>query len=344
MTDIRKLLRPNIASLKPYSSARHEFEGHADILLDANENPYPTSLNRYPDPLQKKLKGKLGKLLGVESGHIFLGNGSDEAIDLLIRSFCEPGSDSILIMPPTYGMYRVCADINGIEVAEAPLHSNFNIDKDAVQDAIDNSNVKIIFICSPNNPTGNTIPNHDLEWFFNTPDTIVVIDEAYTDFAEQEVDLRNRTNIFNNVVTLRTMSKAWGLAGARLGMAISTTEIIDILNSVKPPYNVNSLTQEEGLKALDQIGSIKDKIAIIIRERERCAKELQGCRSVRHIHPSEANFILVEFHNAEKIFHGLRAQGIIIRDRRSAVSNCLRITIGTPEENDKLLSALNALS
>ncbi len=344
MTDVRKLLRPNIASLKPYSSARHEFEGQADILLDANENPYPTSLNRYPDPLQRTLKGRLGELLGLEQAHIFLGNGSDEAIDLLIRSFCEPGVDSILIMPPTYGMYRVCADINGVDVAEAPLDARFNIDKAAVQNAITNSRIKLIFICSPNNPTGNTIPQKDIEWLFKIPDVIVVVDEAYTDFSEQKNQLRNRVDTFGNAVTLRTMSKAWGLAGARLGMALAPNDIIQILNSVKPPYNVNSLTQEAALQALDQIESVKEKIAVIVRERKRCSEEIQELPSVRHIYPSEANFLLVEFNNAEQIFLGLRNKGIIIRDRRSAVPDCLRITIGTPEENDRLLAALNTLS
>lgn len=344
MHDIQKLLRPNIASLKPYSSARHEFEGHAEVLLDANENPFPSELNRYPDPLQFELKMKLGELLRVDVSNIFLGNGSDEAIDLLIRSFCEPGADSILIMPPTYGMYRVCADINNVEVVEVPLDNNFNIDRGSIQSAISNSNVKLIFICSPNNPTGNSIPQHDLEWVFNLPDTLIVLDEAYADFKAQESSLSQRIATFKNVITLRTMSKAWGLAGARLGMALTSADIIDVLNAVKPPYNINTLTQKAALNALNDSDVIQQNIAVIVKEKQRCIAALTELDCVEYIYPSDANFLLVKFNNAEQTFNALRTEGIIVRDRRSAVPNCLRITIGTPEENKKLLATLNTLS
>ena len=343
MSDLHKLLRPNIAALQPYSSARHEYEGAADVYLDANESPYSNGLNRYPDPHQVALKEKIASVFSVSGKHIFLGNGSDEALDLLIRCFCEPGKDSIITMPPTYGMYGVSAHVNNIAVHALPLTPHFELDQAAISERIDDPSVKLIFVCSPNNPTGTVIPHDELEWILSRQDKITVLDEAYIDFATNQMSIAKRIKQYPNLVILRTFSKAWGLAGVRLGIAFADSAIIDVLNKIKPPYNINSLTQNAVLKALQNPSEVQSNIKAIIRERERVHAQIKLLEYVAHVYPSEANFLLVKFNNAMRAFHILRKEGIIVRDRSKEVENCLRITIGTPDENDKLLSVLKSI-
>jgi len=344
MTDIKKLLRENIASLKPYSSARHEFTGRGEVYLDANESPFESELNRYPDPLQIEVKERIGQLNDLEPKQIFLGNGSDEAIDLLIRAFCEPNRDSILIFPPTYGMYKVSADINAVQAVKAALNTDFQLNRQAVRHALNGSRVKLIFACSPNNPTGNRLNEEDIDWLLNLENKIIILDEAYADFAQPSISIASRLNKHPNLVILRTFSKAWGMAGARLGIAFASTTIIEILNRIKPPYNINSLTQTAVLDAINNPGMTLKRIELVIGERHRCARLLNEIEVVEHIFPSDANFLLVKFRDAEYIFRKLISKGIIVRDRQSEIPGCLRITIGTPDENDKLLYALNNLS
>ena len=338
--DILPLVRPNIRGLKPYSSARNEFSGQASVFLDANENPFETSLNRYPDPLQKQLKTAIAAVKGVAEKHIFLGNGSDEAIDLLIRIFCEPGKDSIIITPPTYGMYRVSADIAGAGVLEVPLLPGFQPDVQAILDAADNR-TKLLFLCSPNNPTGNALDEKAVLGLIRDFPGIVVIDEAYIDFSAHP-GYAKKIDEFPNLVVLQTLSKAWGLAAIRLGMAFAGEPIIGLLNKVKPPYNINELTQRAALEALTAPAAMQEQLKVILDQRNSLEFSLRELPAVEKIYPSDANFLLVKLTDPAAMYRHLADEGIIVRDRSRVIlcEGCLRITVGTPEENEKLTAAM----
>jgi histidinol-phosphate aminotransferase len=344
--DLDKLVRNNIKQMTAYSSARHEFSGMARIFLDANENafgsPLDTDYNRYPDPLQIAVKEKISRIKGVPVPNIFLGNGSDEAIDLLFRIFCEPGKDNAIIFPPTYGMYEVCAAMNDVQVKSVPLTSDYQLDLNAIETAIDPS-TKLIFICSPNNPTGNSINRKDVEVVLNNFDGLVVIDEAYINYARQKTFIAELTE-YPNLVVLQTLSKAWGLAGLRLGMAFAGDPVINYMNKVKYPYNISTASQQLALDALENINAVNDWIQITVEQRERLSQQLAALPFTITVYPSDANFILVKMKDARKIYEYLSAKGIIVRDRSKVIlcDDCLRITIGTPEENQQLLTALNA--
>ncbi|MES2652936.1 MAG: histidinol-phosphate transaminase [Bacteroidota bacterium] len=345
--DIKDLQRENIKTLKPYSTARDEFKGQASVFLDANENsfgsPLPANYNRYPDPLQLDLKDAISKIKGVPIENTFLGNGSDEAIDLLFRAFCNPGKDNVIILPPTYGMYEVSANINDVEIRKVDLLPNFQLDLEKIAEMID-GNTKMIFICSPNNPTGNSINRTDIETILANFKGLVVIDEAYINFAKQKTFIQELTE-YANLVVLQTFSKAWGLAALRLGMAFSSVPVIDILNKVKPPYNINQATQDLALAALANIKQVNEWIKTTVTERERLSGELSKLAIVNKVYPSDANFILVEVNDALKIYNLLVNKGIIVRDRSKVAlcEGCLRITIGTVEENNQLLTILTQL-
>jgi histidinol-phosphate aminotransferase len=334
--DITSLVRENVKVLSPYRSARDEFQGEAKISLDANENPYDHhTLNRYPDPYQRKLKQKISSLKGVAESSIFLGNGSDEAIDLLIRAFCEPGKDAILTFTPTYGMYRISADINAVETMEIPLTKDFQIDlKKALA-----VNAKLTFICSPNNPTGNDMDVTAVETILEKSSGLVIIDEAYIDFSKRE-SWTKRLEEFPNLVVLQTFSKAYGMAAIRLGMAFANAAVIEILNKIKPPYNVNGLTQNFALEALENEETVLQDIDMILRERATMEEALKELREVKKIYPSQANFLLIEIDRASELYRYLAEKGIVVRDRSKQVTNALRITIGTPEENKTLFKTM----
>lgn len=345
--DIKNLQRENIKTLRPYSTARDEYKGQASVFLDANENsfgsPLPENFNRYPDPLQLDLKDALSKIKGVPIENTFLGNGSDEAIDLLFRAFCNPGKDNVIILPPTYGMYEVSANINDVEIRKVNLLPNFQLDLEGIAEAID-ENTKLIFICSPNNPTGNSIVRTDIETVLANFKGLVIIDEAYINFAKQRTFIQELTE-YPHLVILQTFSKAWGLAGLRLGMAFASSIVIDILNKVKAPYNISQSTQDLAIAALQNVGQVNEWIKITVAERELLSKKLLDLPMVKKVYPSDANFILVEVDNAGATYNALVDQGIIIRDRSKVTlcEGCLRITIGTQKENEILLSALNSL-
>lgn len=342
--NIASLVRKNILNLKPYSSARDEFKGEAEVFLDANENPYPSPYNRYPDPLQLEVKKKMSEIKGVPINQIFLGNGSDEAIDLLIRAFCEPNLDSILIAEPTYGMYAVCADINAVNVQRVLLTPDFDLDLDAFPKTFD-ATTKIIFLCSPNNPTGNLLDPAKIIEVLKRFYGLVVIDEAYIDFAKKQ-SFTKELKKYPNLVILQTFSKAWGLAGLRLGMCYASEEIIRIMNRIKYPYNVNVKTQELALEALAEENKKNKYVKEILKQREQLVQNLLRLALTEKIYPSDANFVLVQVKDAHGTYQYLMDQGIIVRDRSKVVLcyNCLRITIGTPEENKKLLSALKTFN
>ncbi|WP_317191801.1 histidinol-phosphate transaminase [Fulvivirga marina] len=333
-------VRPNILNLAPYSSARDEFEGNGEIFLDANENPNETGLNRYPDPYQLKLKEQIASLKKVDPNQIFLGNGSDEAIDLVMRIFCEPGKDNIVISNPSYGMYAVSAAINNVAVKKVALSENFGFTASGMLKKAD-SNTKMVFICSPNNPSGNTLNAYEISKVIENFDGIVVIDEAYIDFSEQSSFIL-QLDKYKNLIILQTFSKAWGLAGVRLGMAFSSPDIIKLMNKVKPPYNINILTQKEVLQALDNKKKVKEAISNILQEREFLISALSNLSIVNHIFPSDSNFLLIRFNDSQPIFKYLTEKRIIIRDRSKVKhgENCLRVTVGTPEENRNLIKAL----
>ncbi len=345
--NLEQLIRVNIRKMTPYSSARHEFSGTASVFLDANENafgsPLPESYNRYPDPLQQNLKDKISSIKGVPSENIFLGNGSDEAIDLLFRIFCEPGKDNVIIFPPTYGMYEVCAEVNNVEVRKVPLLENYQLNLDAAEQAVD-ENTKLIFVCSPNNPTGNSIYKNDIEILLNNFNGLVVVDEAYINYAKQKTLISELTE-YPNLVILQTLSKAWGLAGLRLGMAFASKNVIDYFNKVKYPYNINTATQNLALEALNNITGVNNWIRTTVTQREWLANELTALPFTQLVHPSEANFLLVKMINAKGIYDYLAGKGIIVRDRSKVIlcEDCLRITIGTPEENKQLIEILKTL-
>jgi len=344
--DINNLQRENIKNLKPYSTARDEYKGQASVFLDANENAFGSPLahdyNRYPDPLQLDLKDAISKIKGVPIENTFLGNGSDEAIDLLFRAFCEPGRDNVIILPPTYGMYEVSANINNVEIRKVDLLPNFQLNLEGIAEAID-EHTKLIFICSPNNPTGNSIIRTDIETILANFKGLVVIDEAYINYARQRTFIQELTE-YPNLVVMQTFSKAWGLAALRLGMAFAARPVIDILNKVKPPYNINQATQDIALKALENIEQVNDWIKITVAERESLSEQLLSLPMVKKVYPSDANFILVQVEDALGTYNSLVDLGIIIRDRSKVAlcEGCLRITIGTAEENIKLLEALKS--
>jgi|WetSurSiteA1Bulk_404760.scaffolds.fasta_scaffold00954_6 histidinol-phosphate aminotransferase len=344
MFDINALVRKNIRSLVPYSSARDEYKGGEAIFLDANENPFNAPLNRYPDPRQVTLKEKISAIKKVPPAGIFLGNGSDEAIDLLIRAFCEPGTDNIISIKPTYGMYRVCADINQVECREALLTQEFQLDIPALLNLADERS-KLLFLCSPNNPTSNCLNREDLLLLMKSFPGLVILDEAYIDFSASDSLITQLQN-FSNLVILQTFSKAWGMAGIRLGMAFASPEIITILNHIKYPYNVNILTQRTALEHLRDT-TVKDSwIRMILEQREWLRTALMNFTFVRDILPSDANFLMVKFDHSGEVLAFLTARKIIVRDKSKVplCEGCLRITIGSPEENKLLIGTLQEYS
>ncbi len=345
MSDIiSKLVRENIRKVKPYSSARDEFSGEAKVFLDANENSLGSPLlkwyNRYPDPHQHKLKEAISRIKSVDANQIFLGNGSDECIDLLYRCFCEPGKDNVIICPPTYGMYEVSAAINDVEIRKASLTAGFQLDVESIESLVD-THTKIIWVCSPNNPTGNSIQYDDIALLLNNFEGLVVIDEAYINFARQRSWLMELKE-YPNLVVLQTFSKAWGLAALRLGMAFASPEIIDWLNKIKPPYNINQATQELALQALEETGQVNDMIKEIVAMRDELANVFRRMPLVEQVYPSDANFLLVKVRNAKEVYEYLLELGIVVRDRSKVqlCEGCLRITIGTEAENTLLVDAM----
>ena len=346
--NLTDLLRDNIKNLVPYSSARDEFKGEASILIDANENAFGSPLdhnyNRYPDPLQHQVKDKLSRIKGVPAANMFLGNGSDEAIDILFRAFCRPGVDNVILVPPTYGMYEVSANINDVTFQKVNLTKEYQLDLDGIQEAV-NAQTKLIFICSPNNPTGNAINRKDIELILNNFHGIVVVDEAYINFSQTRSFTQELAE-YPNLVVLQTLSKAWGLAALRLGMAFASKEIIEVFNKIKPPYNINQATQDIVLEALDQVDQVNAWIKETVAERELLVKELVKIEYVQYITPSDANFILVRMDDPRGLYTYLVGHGIIVRDRSKVelCEGCLRITVGTPEENKILLEKMTAFA
>ena len=341
MKPLNELIRPNIQALSPYSSARNEYSGHeAHVFLDANECPYNKPFNRYPDPLQIELKKELAKIKGVGIEQIFLGNGSDEAIDLPYRIFCTPGKDNAVAIEPTYGMYKVCADINDVEYRTVLLDEGFKLNAAKLLAACDD-NTKLIWLCSPNNPTGNNLNREEIEKVLKGFSGIVIVDEAYSDFS-QERPFRLELDKYPNLIVLNTFSKAWGSAAIRLGMAFAGKEIIDLFNKVKYPYNVNLLTQEQALKILKQRFEIGDWIRLINQERTRMMSAFMDLPICERVYPTNANFFLAKMTDAPTIYNYLVDKGIIVRNRHRVelCANCLRITIGSKSENDELLAAL----
>jgi histidinol-phosphate aminotransferase len=340
---VSSLLRPNILSLKPYSSARDEFSGSASVFLDANENPYDTGYNRYPDPYQQEVKKRIAEIKGVQLNQIFLGNGSDEPIDLLYRAFCNPGIDNSVIIEPSYGMYTVSADINDIEIRKVLLNDEYQIEASKLLAAADDK-TKLIFLCSPNNPTANSLDRKEIIKIINGFGGIVIVDEAYIDFAPGTT-LLTELDQYPNLVVLQTFSKAWGLAGIRLGMAFASPEIIGILSKIKYPYNINALTQQRVMQSLQNVEEKDTWVKTIIEERAKLAEELKQSPFVQKIYPSDANFLLVKMEGAREKFEYLMNSGIIVRDR-SKVALCegsLRITVGSPEENRELIIKLKRI-
>lgn len=337
---LKDLVRPNILALEPYSCARNEFTGEARVYVDANENPYDTEVNRYPDPLQKAVKRKIAALKGVRESQIFLGNGSDEAIDLPFRIFCRPGIDNVVAPAPTYGMYQVCADINDIEYRSVPMKPDFQLDLEAMQARIDD-HTKLVFLCSPNNPSGNALRWEDIQWFLDHFKGITVVDEAYIDFSSQPSLLRELDR-YPRMMVLQTFSKAWGQAAIRLGMAFAGEEIIGLMNNVKYPYNVNVLTQKQALRVLDNAGEKDRAVKEILQQREMVRDRLNALECVDRIYPSDANFLLVKVYDADNTYRFLLDRGIIVRNRNRVTlcKGCLRITVGTPAENEEIIAAL----
>ncbi|MDB0011838.1 histidinol-phosphate transaminase [Crocinitomicaceae bacterium] len=341
MIDLKKIVRPNILELEQYSSARDEFSGKEGVFLDANENPFG-QLNRYPDPYQINLKAKIENLKGIKSSNIFVGNGSDEIIDLALRIFCNPGKDKALTFIPTYGMYAVSAAINNVELLQVPLNEEFQIDLKKVEPFLEDENLKLIFICSPNNPTGNLIDKKEILFLLNNFKGIVIIDEAYIDFSESE-SFTTLLNEYDNLIVSQTFSKAWGLAAARVGIAFAPETIISLFNKVKPPYNVSQLNQLSAIEAIENEIDFKENVNIILKEKERLKNELIQLAFVKKVYPSAANFFLVEVVDAEQLYNLLIEQKIIIRNRNKQVKNTVRITIGSIEENNRLINALKKI-
>lgn len=340
---IKTLIRPNILALAPYSCARDEFKGEASVYLDANESPYNNGTNRYPDPMQAEVKALLAPIKKVREEQIFLGNGSDEAIDLVYRIFCRPGVDNVVAPAPTYGMYQVCADINDIEYRAVPLKSDYQLDMDSMRAAID-QNTKAIWLCSPNNPTGNVFAREDLLWFLDNANAMVIVDEAYIDFSDKGtmVEILDK---YPNLIVLQTFSKAWGQAAIRLGIAMASAEVISYFNNVKYPYNVNILTQQHAIGVLQNVDKKERQVAEILAQRDVLRELLLSVPCVKEIYPSDANFLLVKVDDANGIYKSLQEKGIIVRNRHRVTlcANCLRITVGTPTENAEIYNALKTL-
>ena len=341
MRPLEELVRPNIWKLAPYSSARNEYSGHvAHVFLDANENPYNKPFNRYPDPLQSELKNAIAKVKGVDSKRIFLGNGSDEAIDLCYRVFCEPRADNVVAIEPTYGMYKVCADVNDIEYRPVLMDENFQITAEKLLEACDD-HTKLIWICSPNNPSGNNVNREEIERVVEQFSGIVVVDEAYSDFSTVKT-FREEAGSRPNLIVLNTFSKAWGCAAIRLGMAFANEEIITLFNKVKYPYNINALTQQQAMKAIKEKKDVDDWIRLLLLERGRMLKAFHQLPICTRVYPTDANFFLARMTDAQKIYDYLINLGIVVRNRThiQLCGNCLRVTIGTKGENNELLAAL----
>lgn len=342
--NINDLVRENVKKLTPYSSARDEFSGEAKVFLDANENslgsPSLKWYNRYPDPHQVKIKEKLSRIKGISAANIFMGNGSDECIDLLYRGFCNPGKDNVIICPPTYGMYQVSADINDVEVRKAPLLEDFQLNLGHLETLVDDF-TKIIWICSPNNPSGNSLYREDIETVLNNFPGLVVIDEAYINFSRHRSFVQELQE-YPNLVVMQTLSKAWGLAGLRVGMAFASTEIMEVFNKIKPPYNIGQATQDIVLQALDNVEDVNEMIKILVQERGALEAALVQLPEVEHVYPSDANFLLVKVKAARELYNSLLAKGIVVRDRSNVqlCEGCLRITVGTPEENKSLINGI----
>lgn len=348
MFDLDKVLRQHLKDLVPYSSARDEFSGQAKIYLDANENAYGSTVsglyNRYPDPYQKLIKEKLATIKGVHPDQIFLGNGSDEAIDLIIRAFCEPKEDNIIILPPTYGMYKVAAGINNVGIVEVPLKTDFNIDENLVFERI-NDNTKLIFVCSPNNPTGNSLDEGPVMDLLSKFPGCVIVDEAYIDFSTQQ-SFVSYIDKYPNLIVMQTFSKAWGLAAMRLGMAFADVPIINVLNKIKPPYNISGLAQEKALEALENESLKSEMVKAILHQKEKLIDQLKGLALVKYIYPSDANFVLVKVDDPEGIYNYLIGEEVVVRDRSRVhlCEGCLRITVGTEDENLILIQKLRTWS
>ncbi len=336
-TDIPRLVRKNVAALSPYTSARDEYSGEAKIWLDANENPYPSGYNRYPDPWQKELKEQVAQLKKLPVNNIFIGNGSDEVLDLLFRAFCEPRLDNVVTLRPSYGMYEVLAQINDVQCRQANLNPDFSLNAENVLNLAD-QNTKLILLCSPNNPTGNAFHASAIETILKKTKALVVVDEAYADFSEKPGFLEKLSQ-YPGLVVVQTLSKAWGMAALRLGLGFARHEIIDILNRIKPPYNVNLASQQEALKRLRDPAKTAKQIKIILKEKEKMRHALAAMPGVRKVFPSDANFLLVETDDARRLYRSLIRRGLVVRNRSGILhcNTCLRITIGTPEENKKLL-------
>ncbi len=342
MVDLNKLVRENVLKLTPYSSARDEFSGKTGIFMDANENPYG-ELNRYPDPYQQELKKKISEIKGINPENIFLGNGSDEIIDLCLRIFCNPGTDKILTFTPTYGMYEVSAAINDVNVIRIPLDENFQIDVQKAVTHFTDNRLKIIFICSPNNPTSNSMNLKDVELLISRFNGILIIDEAYIDFSGKPSFLQ-LIDKYPNLIVMQTFSKAFGMAAARVGMAFTGKEIISLFNKMKPPYNISSINQAAILKKLENIEEYKNEVSKIVNERKRLTELLVKIAFIEKVYPSDANFLLVKVKDANKIYNILVDNNIIVRNRSSVIENCLRITVGKKSENDKLIDALKVMT
>lgn len=338
--DITKLLRKNIRNLTPYSSARDEFEHRAEVYLDANENPFENGLNRYPDPYQKALKEQLSKLKHIPTENILLGNGSDEVLDLIYRAFCEPGFDNVVSHNPSYGMYPVLSAINNVELRKVNLEVGFQLSGQQMTEASDNR-TKLFFICSPNNPSGNILAREEIKKILDLDQGLVVIDEAYIDFAHSDSWLSELDN-YPNLIVCQTLSKAWGLAGLRVGMCFASAEIISVLNAIKPPYNVNELSQQMALKVLNHEENFKTNLKTILEEKHKIEEALKGIPCIKEVFPSDANFILVRVDDAGALYSFLMERQIIVRNRSKEYlcENCLRLTIGTPLENQRLLKGI----
>jgi histidinol-phosphate aminotransferase len=342
MTELNKLVRENVLKLSPYSSARDDFKGKTGIFMDANENPYG-NLNRYPDPYQKELKSLISKVKGIEEEKIFLGNGSDEIIDLTFRVFCRPGVDKALTFIPTYGMYEVSASVNDVGVIKIPLNNSFQIDLRKAESQFSDKNLKLVFICSPNNPTSNSMHHKDVEYIVANFSGIVLLDEAYVDFSDTPSFI-NLVNRYSNLIVMQTFSKAFGLAAARVGMAFLNPDIVQYFNKIKPPYNISTINQKAAINKLHHIEQYKSQVTKIKKERERLSAILSEMDLAEKVYPSDANFLLVKVKNSSYIYNSLVNKNIIIRNRSNLIDNCVRITIGTKSENDQLISALKSIT